>query len=244
MLLFPSIFDPEKIIAAQSTRLGGVSKAPFDSLNLGLSVQDKEEDVLQNRTLFFNALGIANETTARVHQVHGDRIYIAEKPGLENAYDAQITQTKGLYLLVSIADCTPVLIHDEHNNAIAAIHAGWRGSAAEIVRKTLEQMQRHFGTEGKWCKAFIGACIGFDTFEVGAEVADNFSSPFKRFDSGKQKWFVDLKSANKAQLLQFGIPDSSIEVSDQCTVRNNDRFFSHRKENGNTGRMMAVIGMK
>lgn len=244
MNLIPKIFDASKIVSAQSVRTGGVSPEPFSSLNLGLSVNDDKKNVLRNRELFFGSLGIPTDRVSRSHQVHGDKILQVTGPVTTEGYDALITNVKGNYLAVSVADCTPILIHDEKQNAIAAIHAGWKGTAAEIVSKTLRQMQEKFLTEGKDCKAFIGACISYSNFEVGEEVAQCFDAEFKRFDAVKQKWFVDLKSVNRQQLLDFGVLAESIEVSEMCTVANNALFFSHRKEKGNTGRMMAVIGMK
>jgi polyphenol oxidase len=244
MVIIPKIFDHSKIIAAQSTRLGGVSSAPFESLNLGLSVNDDENNVLKNRQLFFEELRIDSSRLAKSHQVHGSNIFIVDEPGNIEGYDAQITNKHNVFIVISIADCTPILIHDERNNVVAGIHAGWRGTAAKIAKKTMQKMKEYYGTEGQDCKAYIGTCISFENFEVGEEVAAHFDANVKRFDSSKQKWFVDLKSENEVQLLESGLINSAIEISPFCTVTNNDVFFSHRKEKGKTGRMMAVIGMK
>jgi YfiH family protein len=244
MILKPQLIDAEEVIAAQSTRLEGVSPEPFNSLNLGLSVQDDEKNVHKNRELFFGQLGIPLSQLSLSHQVHQNKVQVVERPGRSEGYDAQITNKRGVYLAVSIADCAPILIYDERNDAVAAVHAGWRGTTMGVVTNTLKQMKRVYGTNGRFCKAFIGACISFDVFEVGEEVAVNFEEAFKRYDEEKKKWFVDLKEANKKQLLDFGISSHQIEVSEYCTVKNNDLFFSHREEKGKTGRMMAVIGMK
>jgi len=244
MILYPKIFDSSKIIAAQSTRLGGVSLQPFDSMNLGLSVNDEEQNVWKNRELFFGELGIELTQVSRCYQVHGNDVLVVTEPVTNENYDAQITNKPNLFLAVSIADCTPILIHDEKNNALAAIHAGWRGTVGKIVWNALELMKENYGTEGKDCKAFIGACISYENFEVGDEVAEHFDLALKRFDSQKQKWFVNLKEANKKQLIDFGLTNNNIEISDFCTVENNNTFFSHRKEKGVTGRMMAVIGVR
>jgi polyphenol oxidase len=244
MFITPKIFDSSKIIAAQSTRIGGVSPVPFHSLNLGLSVNDDEQNVIKNRELFFGALGIKLQYLAKSHQVHGNRVCVVNEPGNSEGYDAQITNKREIFLVVSIADCTPILIHDEKNMAVASIHAGWRGTVGKIVRNTLLEMKKNYGTEGKDCKAYIGTNIGFENFEVGEEVAEHFDNSEKRFDTIKQKWFVDLKAANKHQLMDAGLLTQNIEISPYCTFINNDMFFSHRKEKGKTGRMMAVIGMK
>ncbi|MCE3279707.1 MAG: pgeF [Bacteroidetes bacterium] len=244
MLIIPKIFDSSKVIAAQSTRQGGVSPAPYSSLNLGMSVKDNQENVLKNRELFFGKLGIDPSHVTKSHQVHGNHVLVVDEPVTTEGYDSLITNKPGVFLVVSIADCTPILIHDEKNNAVAAIHAGWRGTAGKIVSNTLALMKKNYGTEGEDCKAFIGACISYKNFEVGDEVAENFEDRVKRFDEAKHKWFVDLKSANSLLLEEAGVLRENIEPSNYCTVDNNDLFFSHRKEKGVTGRMMAVIGIK
>lgn len=244
MFIMPKIFDPEKVIAAQSTRMGGISPEPFSSLNLGMSVKDHQENVIKNRELFFGKLGIDPAQVTKSHQVHGNDVLVVNEPVTTEGYDALITNKPGVFLVVSIADCTPILIHDEKNNAVAAIHAGWRGTAGKIVSNALALMKKNYGTRGTDCKAFIGACISYNNFEVGGEVAENFDTRVKRFDETKQKWFVDLKAANSLLLEEAGVLAKNIEVSDYCTVENNDLFFSHRKEKGVTGRMMAVIGVK
>jgi len=243
MFITPSIFNKKIVIAAQSTRLGGVSEVPYYSLNLGRSTNDKPENVVKNRNLFFSALGSDVSKVAMSSQVHGTEILIAEQPVMEKGFDAIISNTPGLMLAVSIADCTPILIHDTKNNAVATIHAGWRGTAANITYKTLLKMNEQFNTNGKDCLAFIGACIGYNAFEVGSDVAQYFDESVKKIKTGTTNYFVDLKTANKHQLLRFGLKEENIEVSNYCTVENNDLFFSHRYEKGITGRMMATIGL-
>ncbi len=245
MIIQPEIFKGHNIIAAQSTRLGGISPAPFNSMNLGLSVNDTRENVMKNRKLFFEGLGIKLDQLVISKQVHGTDVLIVDKPIITTeGYDAQITNVQNIFLAISIADCTPILIYDTKNKTVAAIHAGWRGTAGKIVSNTLLKMKEHFGTNGTDCKAYIGACIAYDNFEVGKEVAEQFDPAFKRFDASKQKYFVDLKATNKQLLMDFGLIPENIDVSTYCTVKNNDLFFSHRKEKGKTGRMMVVIGMR
>ncbi len=241
----PQIFNLfSNIIAAQSTRNGGVSEAPLASLNLSFRVGDAEENVLENRRRFYGSLGIAPSDVAASRQVHGDKILYAMEPGEYDGFDALITDRPNVFLSVSVADCAPVLLFDAAHQIVAAVHAGWRGTVEGIVFKTLEVMQIHFGTEPKDCFAFIGACIDACSYEVDADVADYFPNEFKRFDETKSKFFVDLKGGNQDQLIAFGIPESQIEISPFSTVTHNDQFFSHRAEKGKTGRMMAVIGIK
>lgn len=243
MILQPRIFPSKSLIAAQSTRLGGFSTAPYNSLNLGVSTQDDRSVVNRNRELFFGSLGIKMEQLAFTRQIHSANIIHVQNPGGYDASDALITNEKNLFLTVTAADCTPVLIFDQKKQACAAVHAGWRGTAAQIVALTLEKMKDAFHTEGKDCFAFIGACISHKHFEVGAEVAEHFDKNHKTFNEEKNKFYVDLKQANFQQLLNFGVPANQVEVSEFCTVEHNEKFFSWRKENALTGRMMAVIGI-
>jgi hypothetical protein len=241
----PHLFSScEWLTGGESTRHGGVSLSPYASLNLGKSTADNPEHVAENKRLFCASLGYRYEQLAWTNQVHGDRVHLVTGPGGVDGCDALISRTPGILLVVSVADCTPILVADIKNKAVAAIHAGWRGTAAGIVDKTLRSMHEHFGTTGADCIAFVGTCIDECSFEVGQEVAEQFSGSFKRFDENKQKYFVDLKKANAAQLQAFGIPDDHIEISPYSTVLHNSDYFSHRLEKGTTGRMWGYIGIR
>lgn len=244
MIIRPKIFQNADIVAGQSTRLGGISPPPYSSMNLGMSVNDQKENVLKNRELFFGELGIQPEQVVISKQVHGNSIFVATKPIITEGFDALITNQPNVFLAVSIADCTPILIYDTQNEAVAAIHAGWKGTVAQVVKCTLEKMQVEYGTKGPDCQAYIGACIGYTNFEVGEDVSQHFEPRFKRYDLQKQKWFVDLKAVNRQQLIDFGVLQQNIELSVYCTVKDEALFFSHRRDKGLSGRMMAVIGLK
>lgn len=234
------------LIAAESTRYGGVSVAPFASLNLGINTDDLPENVDENRRRFFKVLGVEEYVAgfASSHQVHGTDVLFATEAGRYTGYDALITNKPGLLVGVTVADCVPVLIYDKANRAVAAVHAGWRGTVGRIVSKTLEAMQHQFGTKADECYAFVGTCIDECSFEVGPEVAEQFAVEFKRTDHQSTKAFINLKGANRQQLIDFGIPESQIDVSTFSTVLHNDRYFSYRAENGQTGRMLAIIGVR
>jgi hypothetical protein len=221
-----------------------LSVSPYNELNLGFSSGDDLDIIKQNRKLFFDALEISEENIAWSKLVHGNKVLVADQPMKAEGCDAVITNKPNVFATVSIADCTPVLIYDPKRKACAAIHAGWRGTVAKIVTETLKAMQINYGTKGEDCLAFVGACIGEKNFEVGEEVAVQFDDDVKRFDTRKKKYFVDLKKENKKQLLQFGLKENNIEVSEYCTIADNDKFFSYRKEKGITGRMLAVIGFR
>ena len=241
----PTIFGAiEGLVAGESRRTGGFSAPPYASLNLSFFTEDDHATVALNRQAFFGALGFSEGTVAWTHQVHGAEVALVESPTVLQGYDALISKTKGVLLAISVADCTPILIYDPVHQAIGAAHAGWRGTVGAIVRKTLAMMQQQFGTIPADCRAFVGTCIDQDSFEVDADVADHFSAEFKYWDPAKRKFFVDLKAANQTQLLQAGLPEAQVEVSPFSTYLRNDLYFSHRKEKGVTGRMLAVIGLK
>ena len=244
LLRRPAVFAPfPRLIAAESTRHGGVSPAPFYSLNLGKSTPDDPENVAENRRRFARSAGFETGRLAWSYQVHGDRVRCVTEPGGAEGFDALVSATPGVVLAVSVADCVPILIYDAKNQAVAAVHAGWRGTVMEIVSKTLQAMQARFGTLGGDCFAYVGTCIDECSFEVGDEVAQHFAGPFKRFDAAAGKFFVDLKKANAAQLREFGVPGQQIELSPYSTVLHHAEYFSHRLEKGLTGRMLAVIGL-
>jgi polyphenol oxidase len=241
----PTIFCQfPSLVAAESTRHGGVSKAPFGSLNLGINTNDDSKNVLENRRIFFEKLGISETQFASSYQVHGDKIQVVTEARRTEGYDALITNQPNVFVGVTVADCTPILIYDARNQAVGAVHAGWRGTVVQIVLKTLQTMQLTYGTQPTDCFAYVGTCIDECSFEVGEEVAEQFSNEFKRFDEAIGKYLIDLKRANAAQLEAFGIPASQIEISPYSTITHNEDYFSYRLEKGQTGRMLAVIGIK
>ncbi|HWY10980.1 MAG TPA: polyphenol oxidase family protein, partial [Bacteroidia bacterium] len=126
MLIIPKIFKAHNLVAAQSTRLGGVSKVPYNKMNLGFSSGDNIDIIKQNRKLFFDSLGISEENLAWSKLVHGNKVLVTDKPIKGDGCDAVITNKPNVFCCVSIADCTPVLIYDPKNKVVAAIHAGWR----------------------------------------------------------------------------------------------------------------------
>ena len=239
----PAIFSQFKgLVAAESTRHGGVSKSPYASLNLGGS-QDDPASIMENNFRFFHALNIPFDTVAKSHQVHEDKILNVLNPGRFEGYDAMITSIPNIQLAVTVADCTPILIFDPVTKSVAAVHAGWRGTVKRIVAKTVAMLQTEFGADPKHCVAYVGTCIDACSFEVGEDVSDHFEEQYKRFDSEKKKYFVDLKAANHDQLITSGLSPENIQISAYSTVLNNDDYFSYRFEKGFTGRMLATIGL-
>jgi YfiH family protein len=234
----PDIFSHiPKLVAGISTRHGGVSTQAYQSLNLGVHTDDDPVAISSNLALFCADLGISPDSLARSYQVHGAEIWTSVSPGYESGYDAIMAPKPGVFAGVGIADCCPILLADPVRETAAAIHAGWKGTVAQIVSKTAYDMISS-GSNPTDILAYIGPCISLEHFEVGDEVAKQFEFKERR----GARWHVDLKATNAAQLHALGV--SQIEISDYCTVANNDLFFSHRKEQGITGRMLAVIGFQ
>lgn len=243
MIIRPQIFSSiSNLIAAQSTRLGGVSKSPYDAMNLGSNTNDDINDIEKNKEIFASQIGIKLNEIVRAKQTHSDNILIAKEAGYFEGYDSIVTDKSNLFLAVSTADCVPILIFDKSNNAIAAIHAGWKGTMMFLVKKTMLEMNVRYGTIGNNCYAYIGPCIHQCSFEVENDVIDQFNSQYYIQDiNNPKKYFLDIRQHNLDQLLAYGIPFAQIEVSEFNTYESTDLFFSHRKEKGITGRMWSGI---
>jgi len=259
-----------------STRPGGASRIQEKpALNLGFTEWDERERVAKNREKFVAAIGARKMPLVTLRQFHSDAIHLAVAPCAETpGADALITNTPGLLLGVQTADCVPILLADTKRRVVAAIHAGWRGTLARIVVKTLGRMRMEFGTRASDVVAAIGPAIGQSCYEVGAEVAqafanqfqpaaDWFEGPFAQLADGVDPlwlpWLtmmppghvpppprvqLDLRAANRWQLIDAGVPEKHINVNDLCTACSADLLFSYRREGAKTGRMMAVIGIK
>ena len=239
----PEIFNQaEGIVAVQSKRNFENKEGKIIPFNLGLSTSDDLSLVKHNRELFFNSIGISESQVASSFQIHGTEILKTSISCRENGYDAVICDKPNVFACVTVADCVPILIADPKKKIVAAVHSGWRGTAKEILKKTLHELQRSYFCETKNLLVYIGTCITLNSFEVGEEVASQFNEDVVVRRQGKQ--FIDLKKANKNQLLSSGIPEANIETSSKCTFLNNEDYFSFRKEGEKSGRMLAIIGFK
>lgn len=234
---------------AFSTRLGGVSEGPFASMNLGNPqgpMTDLPQRIAENYARLFSAIGIENHSHCHVHQVHGCGVEVVESgQPFENGRpaDAIVSTDRDRAVAVRVADCVPVLLATEDGQAVAAVHAGWRGVVAGVVPAAVERLRQV--RPNRAILAAIGPCIGFDAFEVGQEVLEAFTKAFDasvvRISNAPGKGQVDLRGAVRLQLRACGIADDAIDISDRCTFTHADEFFSHRRENGLTGRMAAII---
>lgn len=238
----PEVFAGQKDVQAFFTLKNAQlqnREAFVEGLNLGYNTQEIPEVVTQNRQLLLAELRIDRDWIAFANQVHSNRVTIVNEGGTFAETDALITQIPGLALAIQVADCAAVLLADSDKKTIAAVHAGWRGAAGDIVLRTLEKMKT-LGARTENCRAFISPCISVANFEVGDEVADQFPPQFVDAYSYK-KPHVDLKGFLVHQLLEAGLPEINIEVNPECTIEKGDRYYSYRREKDQSGRMMAVI---
>jgi YfiH family protein len=237
---------------AFSTRLGGVSHKPFDSLNLGnpngCEIQDVRENIRRNYRLLQDAAGCADRELLYLHQVHGAQVVrvTRDRPHDNNLKaDALVSDDPARVLSVRIADCVPVLVSSDDGKAVAAVHAGWRGVIAGVGIAALAEMNRASDIPARRVFAAIGPSISFAAFEVGPEVIDQFekmfgpNAPVRRRPDGKG--YVDLRGALFRQLSCAGVPERQIDTTECCTYGNADEFFSHRRDKGISGRMAAII---
>ncbi|TAK65006.1 MAG: peptidoglycan editing factor PgeF [Bacteroidetes bacterium] len=224
-----------------STKKGGVSRIPY-GLNLSYMVGDDPNFVDQNRERFFGKLGISLDLLAVPKQFHGDFIKIVSTPGVYDLCDALITATPSVYLCVTTADCLPIFLYDPITPAVATVHAGWRGTKLKIVEKTIKKMIKEFNTNPAELRVFIGPGSGVCCYEVGDDVARDFDQRYLVRYSTK-KPHLNMKLYTKIQLIDAGVKDKNIEMSEYCTICTPSLFYSFRRERLNSGRMMGVIGM-
>jgi YfiH family protein len=264
------------LVHSFSTRLGGQSELNGKRiLNLGFTDWDNRKAVEKNRAKLVSVLDAREMALAPLRQFHSDLIYFFEKPAAQPPRaDAGITRAPGILLAVQTADCVPILLADTKQRAIAAIHAGWRGTLKRIVMKTIGRMQMMLGTRPQDLIAALGPAIGGCCYEVGPEVAqafagqfaaarDWFEGPFDQLAAGDTpnplQWLtmvppghqppapcvnLDLRAANRWQLLESGVWPGNIFASELCTSCRTDLLFSFRREGSVSGRLMAVIGIR
>ncbi len=242
----------EGAIHCFSTRYGGVSEGQFATLNLGTSRGDKFENVVENYRILGDAVGFRPEEVVHTWQEHTDIILRAGKAdcgkGLfcnqPDVCDGLITDEPGVALVCFAADCTPVLFYDPVQRVVAAVHAGWRGTANGIVRKAVEKMTAEFGSKSEDIRAAIGPSISQCCFETDEDVPQAMLQAFGSeasayIEKRGEKYFVDNKGLNKLWLTRAGV--TRIDVSPDCTMCQPDRFWSHRYTKGSRGSHTGII---
>lgn len=247
---FDSLNDSGSIVHAISTRHGGVSPAPFDTLNLSRHVGDDEANVATNLHRLNEALNMDATTVVDASQAQADRVAIvgAEHCGTRiKDVDALMTNTPGVPLLLRFADCVPILFFDPVHRAIAVAHAGWRGTVLKIATKTVEAMIDAFDTRPRDLIACIAPSIGPCCYRIGDDVIARVRETFDiseellipQVDGGVH---LDLWQANAQQLRALGV--GQIEIANICTAHHTDDFYSWRAEKVNTGRFGAIISIR
>jgi polyphenol oxidase len=246
-LIRPVWGAPHGVHAAMTTRLGGVSPAPYDSLNLGYATADVRASVMQNERLAAAALGLHESALRWLHQVHGIDVHHAESlpvntplGATEIKGDAVVSHTPGLVCAVKVADCMPVLFAARDGSAVGAAHAGWRGLSGGVLERTVEVLR----VAPEQIVAWMGPCIGPTAFEVGEEVRAAFVAHdplaaqhfVPRETPGK--FLCDMYLIARQRLRTIGVTD--VSGGDYCTFTQSDLFFSHRRE-PITGRMAAFV---
>ncbi|WP_106768297.1 peptidoglycan editing factor PgeF [Paenibacillus sp. Marseille-P3787] len=254
------------LTAGFSGREGGESKAPYDSLNLALHVDDDLEDVIANRKKTAEKLGFSFDAWTCGEQIHGSRIAIigskergSGRLNRQSAIpdtDGLLTNTPGVLLTSFYADCVPLYFWDPVHHVVGLAHAGWKGTTAEIASRMIDHMTEQFGSRVEEIRTAIGPSIGQCCYEVDDKVmskvsdlglfvrgnnkgADSFYT-----DKGNGKYMLNLKEINRHIMIKAGILTDHIECTLWCTSCRNDLFFSYRKDGGTTGRMASWIGMR
>ncbi|MFZ4549037.1 MAG: peptidoglycan editing factor PgeF [Bacteroidales bacterium] len=254
LFTFQNLDQFQKLLHFVTTRSGGVSETPHNSLNLGLHTADNPTNVMKNRMFLAEKIGIDPHKILYASQVHSGNVKIIDEQAVADGIllvnpetDAMVTHLSGICLLVMVADCVPVLLFDPAKNVIAVIHAGWRGTVQKIVANTIAAMVSNYGSNPGDLIAAIGPSIGPCCYEVGEEVKQIVATSFrttegflvKQKDSGK--YHFDLWYSNHKQLVDKGLKVENIEVAGICTKCNPDMYYSSRASGGITGRFAAGL---
>jgi YfiH family protein len=254
-LTIPSFEHTKLVKHCFTTRVGGVSKGIYSSLNTSPLKEDPVENVLKNLDAVCSAVDIDYRKLVLPEQTHEDNIRIVTEKdigkGLTKTSDIKntdglMTNIPGIPLITFYADCVPLFFLDTKKKVIALVHSGWKGTVQKIGAKAINMMKEVYGTCPCDCLAGIGPSIGMDCFEIGMDAAQHFMDSFENWTEfmapfGDIKYKVDLWKANKLILQEQGIPEENITISGYCTKCNEDLFFSYRRDKGRTGSLSAIM---
>lgn len=245
-----SSMDDEKIVHGIFTRKGGISPQPWASLNLGGTVGDTRENVIENRRRIYQVMGRPVESIFDVWQVHSADVICTETPRPLNAphekADAILTDNPDITLFMRFADCVPILLHDPVRKVVGIVHAGWMGTVNKVLAQTIQTMNEKYGSNPGDIIAGIGPSIGPDHYQVGEDVIEKVKIAFggqaeELLINLNGRTYLNLWRANGILLQHAGV--NSIEVSGLCTACDTNRWYSHRAEAGKTGRFGAFISL-
>ncbi|CDQ19829.1 peptidoglycan editing factor PgeF [Halobacillus karajensis] len=252
-----SCFDPHlRVTAGLTTRQGGKSEAPFDTLNMGLHVSDNKNTVIQNRRLLAKELGVPLEQWVIGEQVHGTKVETVDHThagagavsmaSALQGVDGLITNDNNLVLGAFFADCVPLYFYDPKTEWIGIAHAGWRGTVNGMGLKMIEALQEK-GCQLENIKAVIGPSIGMNHYEVDEHVINHIPAVYKNqcvVEHENGKYQLALKSLHYQLMIDKGLKEENIQRSDFCTYEENELFYSHRRDQGKTGRMLGFITIR
>lgn len=251
-LTFPLLEETGLVRHLFSTRLGGVSEGQFSAMNLSFSRGDAEDRVAENYRRIGEVLGCEPEDMTASRQTHttnirrvtrADRGKGITAPADYENIDGLITDVRGIVLVTYFADCVPLFFLDPVHRAIGLAHSGWRGTAAGMGVRMIEAMGRAYGTRPEDLYTAVGPCICGDCYEVDGEVAAQFSGRGARPGKRPGKYQLDLREANRRLLLQEGVREERIAVTDLCTCCNQEYLFSHRASGGRRGSLAGFLGL-
>lgn len=250
--LQPEWADQGNLAAGFTTRNGGSSRPPFNSLNLGFGSGDQPAQVDANRGALARAFGLEPHLLLTVNQVHGSEILVIDQPNPEVSHfqrvdsDAIIINQRNILVGILVADCFPVILYDRKHHAAGVIHLGWRGTACGLLGRTVAAMQEIFGCQpGDLCAA-VGAGIAAHSYEVDRPVRDAFRQGTDQWgriakEVSLGRWQLDLQASILLQLDGAGIDRKAVDVVTECTCCHKETFFSYRRDKGRTGRQMGFV---
>lgn len=228
-----------------TTRLGGVSAGAYASLNLGLSSGDAADLVAANRDALLAAVGVPRERVCAFHQVHGDRVLEGAPAWFEEEADAATSDRPDTLLVVSVADCFPLLFFDPRLRVVGAAHCGWRGTVRGLAARTVRALCERYGSRPEDVRVAIGPGIQGGCYQVGPEVVTAFRQAgfpdAVATPDAEGRHRLDLVAANRVSLAEAGVDPANVWSLGACTHCEPERFYSHRRDRGVTGRHWAFI---
>lgn len=250
--LQPGWAERHGLAAGFTTRNGGVSRPPYNSLNLAFNTEDAAPNVEGNRSTLTRAFDVPLRLLLTVRQVHSSHVLVIDEPNhdlthfLQVECDAVVTDQPDIMIGILVADCYPVILFDPEKKVHAVVHVGWRGAAEGILGKAVETMQKSFGVRAENLYAAIGPGIGAHKYEVDRPVREAFrkgTGHWQRIAEERAlgKWLLDLRLSCKLQLRDTGLDPARIEEVEECTCCHREFFFSYRRDGGKTGRQMGFV---
>jgi hypothetical protein len=221
-----------------TTRSGGASRPPFDSLNLGGTLGDRQDNIRRNRKLLLDTLDIAPRSLARTGQIHGTEIAVVARGGHYPGFDGFATAKRGLALAISTADCYSVVIYSPPERALAALHVGRRGAGGGIIGRAVDLLRERFRIDPAYAIAVVGPGVCGKCYTVSREDALRFPKEVRRYEDGR--WHIDLDAFIRRDLAANGIGRRNVFSSRLCTACTPSLFYSHRRDGGVTGRHWTI----